>query len=182
MAQKRTTDLPVFYECSLCGRLHPWGPWTASDCGAGNAKRFSAEELDEEYPRGWIRRPQPDDGRGRFDPWKHLPPKVHGDIEQKSSAPSEPTRVSLEASRPTGMREGSNADRIWQATRCMLLERGTMHIDDIIAGNEALGLFGESVKDRRIRTSNLLSQYKAKGLMTSDGRGNWSLLNEKAGA
>jgi hypothetical protein len=180
--QKKTVKYPVFYECSQCQCYHQWRvPWTPGDCKPTSEKRFTAEELVELFPNGWIRRPQPNDGRGRFDPNDvHWQNHDHANLEHKLPVLSELDRLSPEVLRPTGMREGSNADRIWQATRCMLLERGTMHIDDIIASIEALGLFGESVKDRRIRTSNLLSQYKAKGLMTSDNRGHWSLLNGKA--
>jgi hypothetical protein len=183
-AQQGTADRPTFYECSVCGALHPWGPWTPLDCES-NGMCFSAEELDKRYPRGWMRRAQSDDGRGRFDPnatpWKRAQ-RNHHELEQKSSVPSAPANVYPEAQRSTRMREGSNADRIWQATSHMLVEHRTMHVDDILACIEALGLFGESVKDRRIRMSNLLSQYKAKGLVTSDNRGNWSLLNGKGGA
>jgi hypothetical protein len=60
--------LPVFYQCSRCGFYHTWGsPWRPTDCKPLSQTRFDAEDLDKQYPGGWIRRPQPNDGRGSFD-------------------------------------------------------------------------------------------------------------------
>lgn len=205
--EKKKVEPREFYKCNRCSFYHPWGvPWTVTDCKRGSKNCFLGEDLDKQYPLGWIRRPQPEDGRLSFEEEEkyrtqlrsdrnlreHLnlddspsssgtpPPDHRSNLEPKSSAPSDEIRVSSEAQRPTVMREGSNGDKIYQASKEMLMEHGNMHLDDILTGIEALGLFGESVKDRRIRLSNLLSQYKAKGLMTSDGRGNWSLLKATA--
>jgi hypothetical protein len=166
---KRTADLLVLYKCKLCRDYHEWGSsGTPSPCRPGSAKRFRGEELDQKFPGGWIRRPPPNGGSGD-------PPPSDSDEGETKGGKSHP-----EPQRSTGMREGSNGDKIYQATKNMLMKNKMIHIDDIFIGIETLGLFGESVKDRRVRLSNLLSRYKAKGLMTSDGRGNWSLLDGEA--
>jgi hypothetical protein len=159
-------DLPVFYECKVCGDYHEWGSSGApSPCRPGIAKRFLGKELDQKFPGGWIRRPPPNGASGDSAPGD----SDEGETKGGKSHP--------ESERSTGMREGSNSEKIYRATKGMLMKNKMIHIDNILIGIQALGLFGESVKDRRIRLSNLLSRYKAKGLMTSDGRGNWSLLD-----
>ena len=52
-------------------------PVDAHDCKPRSETRFYAEDRDKQHPGGWIRRPQPDDGRGDFDEgdprgWRHL--------------------------------------------------------------------------------------------------------------
>lgn len=42
---------PVYYECGICGQLHPWD-WNA-DC-RDDANRFTFDELDAKYgPYGY---------------------------------------------------------------------------------------------------------------------------------
>jgi hypothetical protein len=49
--QPSITEVPVYYECEICGHFHSVNWW--GDCREDNA-RFTDEELDEKHGRnGW---------------------------------------------------------------------------------------------------------------------------------
>jgi hypothetical protein len=97
----------------------------------------------------------------------------------ETSVHCELTETSHGTPRPLRMREGSKKHRVYVETKKLLEQHGQMHIDDMIERVATTGVFVH-VKDQRINYSNILSQLKAKGLLTSDNHGNWSLPNGKA--
>ena len=87
-----------------------------------------------------------------------------GWIDLQAAQPDEPTPILVPQSepRPLGMREGSKKHRVYEATRKLLEQNGPMHIDAMLEGVKALGVF-EAVKDPRINFANILSALRSKG-------------------
>jgi hypothetical protein len=155
----RASEKPMYYECPSCGYYAK--PGAAHYCCDFN--NFRPDELSIIHGKeGWDVTEIPE---------QPAPAEAAVNCEQ--------TQVFQEAPKPLGMRKGSKKHRVYETTRNLLEKNGSMHIDDIIESVDLLGVF-EGVMDRRINFSNILSQLKAKGLVISDNRGNWSLPNGKA--
>ena len=143
---------PGFPTCPECGTLY--GPHARHICYREN--QIDPNDLDAIFGNdGWI--------------------------DLQAAQPDEPTPILVPQSepRPLGMREGSKKHRVYEATRKLLEQNGPMHIDAMLEGVKALGVF-EAVKDPRINFANILSALRSKGLVESDNRGNYSLPNRKA--
>jgi hypothetical protein len=143
---------PGFATCPECGSLY--GRHARHICYREN--EISPNDLDAIFGK---------------DEWVDLPAAQQDEASPIPVPQSEP--------RPLGMREGSKKHRVYEATRKLLEQNGPMHIDAMLEGVKALGVF-EAVKDPRINFANILSALRSKRLVDSDNRGTYSLPNGKA--
>jgi len=166
IAPKRRHKLNVCGECGAASFAD-----TPHQCGdLRNA--FHPDDLDrllgfDGYVVKWP------DGTTEHD-WEHTEP-----MEGERAAEPETAEIADDTPRPLGMREGSKRHRVYEAMRKLLEQNGPMHIDDMLEHVMALGVFA-AVKDPRVNFANLLSQFKAKGLVDSNYQGTYSLPNGKA--
>jgi hypothetical protein len=155
-------------KCPGCKFL--FGLYAPHDCASGE-NRLTIEDLNALFGSdGWF--------EVEVAPLGHQQPPEG--TEPATPRGSEQTVPMAEVT-SLGMREGSKKHRVYAATQDLLKRNGPMHIDDMMEGVSASGVF-EGVKDRRARFANLLSQFKAMGLLDTDNRGNWSLPSRLGGS
>jgi hypothetical protein len=169
---------PGYWECPICGLLHPMG-WY-SDCrniteDERDKLSFVAEELDEKYSKGrWLDFSAFESGtneleRGSLSDVDHL---------ASTSLTQSPEVSAVISSISNGIREGATKHRVLMITERLLQEREWVSIQEILNAALSEGIFVNAENPKQF-LYNVLSQLKARNLLTSDGRGNWSSCARK---
>jgi hypothetical protein len=173
--------LPAYWGCPFCDFFHPMG-WYA-DCRHLNEEEranisFIADDLSEEYGKeGWIPFFAHESATKTFIPVgskavDHFPQE--NDLLPVGEASASNSRTTDKSDAPHGIREGATKHRVLMITRELLPDREQVPIKEIFDAAQKEGIFANAHNPKQY-LHNILYQLRVRSLLTSDGRGNWSL-------
>ena len=159
--------LPRYEECPRCGGIFNTKATDRDHYCDEDGNNFSRDQLNTMIRRLRTLHPRTPlvDSRGGE---SATIATVNPRLEHVSTAPA-----------PRGMRDGCKKHKIYVATRKLLEDHGEMHIDEMLKRISQTPEFSR-VKNHRAHFANKLSDFRKKGLVLSDNRGNYSLPNGKA--
>jgi hypothetical protein len=162
----------AYWWCHFRDHLHPMG-WYR-DCRFLSEQEFikvsfSEDALDRKHGKNrWIQFLP----RKGLDTLQRCLESVELTERECNTAPS--NRTSPSESDISGIREGATKHRVLVITKGLLQDREEVPLQDILEAAKNAGEFAKA-KDPTQYLHNILYQLKVKGLLTSDGHGNWSL-------